>query len=76
MIGSEYLGRSSLGLYRSDEQHDNPTSDFSGHSALRVLCAFVGNYSPVIPAKAGIHPDCGKHKPTRWIPAFAGMTGE
>jgi hypothetical protein len=31
---------------------------------------------PVIPAKAGIHPNAGECKRTRWIPAFAGMTGE
>jgi hypothetical protein len=30
---------------------------------------------PVIPAKAGIHPAGGQCKLTRWIPAFAGMTG-
>ena len=34
------------------------------------------NRSPVIPAKAGIHPDCGQCKFTGWIPAFAGMTDE
>jgi hypothetical protein len=34
------------------------------------------NCSPVIPAKTGIHPDCDECKLTRWIPAFAGMTGE
>jgi hypothetical protein len=30
----------------------------------------------VIPAKAGIHPAGGQYKLTRWIPASAGMTGE
>jgi hypothetical protein len=48
------------------------------------------NCSPVIPAKAGIHPagptivsttaethpDSGQCRHIRWIPAFAGMTGE
>jgi hypothetical protein len=33
------------------------------------------NCSPVIPAKAGIHPDCGQYELAGWIPAFAGMTG-
>jgi hypothetical protein len=43
---------------------------------LPRISRILSNYSPVIPAFAGIHPDCGKYKPTRWIPAFAGMTGE
>jgi hypothetical protein len=34
------------------------------------------NCSPAIPAKEGIHPDCIECEHTRWIPAFAGMTGE
>jgi hypothetical protein len=34
------------------------------------------HHPAVIPAKAGIHPDFGECTPPRWIPAFAGMTGE
>jgi hypothetical protein len=35
-----------------------------------------GNYSPVIPAKAGIHQVSLHSSHSGWIPAFAGMTGE
>ena len=33
------------------------------------------NYSPVIPAKAGIH-GAARQLHQAWIPAFAGMAGE
>ena len=57
----------------------------SGRSSQKLLVdptlqdhSFIkkqGTCTPVIPAKAGIHPDCSVCKLTRWIPAFAGMTG-
>jgi hypothetical protein len=34
------------------------------------------SFPPVIPAKAGIHPAGDQCELTKWIPAFAGMTGE